>query len=95
MANSLGYEESWLDWVHSIAKLSHSWPRKPLYGVLLITVPVYLAVVNFVSGCAAGGVGTLTSFPFDVLRTRMLSQGEPKVKCIKEEILSWWRVWNM
>lgn len=35
--------------------------------------------VNFVSGCVAGGAGALVSFPFDVLRTRMLSQGEPKL----------------
>ncbi len=35
--------------------------------------------VNFVSGCAAGVSGTLASFPFDVMRTRLISQGEPKV----------------
>ena len=38
-----------------------------------------LKAVNFVSGCVAGGSGTLASFPFDVLRTRFISQGEPKV----------------
>jgi len=39
-----------------------------------------LLVINFVSGCGAGGMATLVSFPFDILRTRMIGQGEPKVR---------------
>lgn len=35
--------------------------------------------VDFVSGSVGGAVATITSFPFDVLRTRMIGQGEPKV----------------
>ena len=31
------------------------------------------------SGCVGGTAATVVSFPFDVLRTRMISQGEPKV----------------
>lgn len=35
--------------------------------------------MDFSSGCVAGTVATAVSFPFDVLRTRMIGQGEPKV----------------
>ena len=41
-------------------------------------VPCLIAV-NFTSGCLAGLVATLTSQPFDTLRTRFIGQGEPKV----------------
>ncbi len=34
------------------------------------------------SGSVGGAVATVTSFPFDVLRTRMIGQGEPKVQAI-------------
>ena len=34
------------------------------------------------SGCVAGTAATAVSFPFDVLRTRMIGQGKPKVLLI-------------
>ena len=36
--------------------------------------------VNFGMGVVAGGVASLASHPFDVVRTRFIGQGEPKVK---------------
>lgn len=39
---------------------------------------------NFFCGSVATGVATLVSFPFDVVRTRFVAQGEPKVRvCIR------------
>ncbi|XP_054715255.1 mitochondrial thiamine pyrophosphate carrier-like [Uloborus diversus] len=35
-------------------------------------------VINFVCGAMAGFIATTGSFPFDVLRTRLVAQGEPK-----------------
>eukprot|EP00731_Ephydatia_muelleri_P024276 Em0016g547a len=35
--------------------------------------------VNFTSGCAAGATATVISQPLDVLRTRFIAQGEPKL----------------
>ena len=39
----------------------------------------FITGVNFMSGCVGGTAATVVSFPFDVLRTRMISQGKPKV----------------
>lgn len=51
-----------------------------MYVYACVCMCMFLCVaVDFMSGCVAGGVATLSSFPFDVLRTRLLSQGEPKV----------------
>ncbi|XP_066991693.2 mitochondrial thiamine pyrophosphate carrier [Anabrus simplex] len=38
----------------------------------------YQSSIYFVSGAAAGCLATLFSFPFDVVRTRLVAQGEPK-----------------
>lgn len=35
--------------------------------------------VSFVSGGVAGAAATLASYPFDLLRTVLAAQGEPKV----------------
>eukprot|EP00887_Chlorella_sp_A99_P003958 scaffold11.g3958.t1 len=35
--------------------------------------------LSFVSGAAAGAAGTVASYPFDLLRTTLAAQGEPKV----------------
>eukprot|EP00951_Prasinocladus_malaysianus_P025571 scaffold224513_cov37-Prasinocladus_malaysianus.AAC.1 len=35
--------------------------------------------VSFASGAAAGVAATIASYPFDLLRTTMAAQGEPKV----------------
>ena len=48
-------------------------------AIIITTFSLVLSGVNFVSGCVGGAVATVTSFPFDVLRTRMIGQGEPKV----------------
>ena len=54
----------------------------------------YRPVVHFVCGGMAGCVATIVSFPLDVLRTRLVAQGEPKV-CIQstyvtyESMLRW------
>ena len=45
------------------------------------TCALYLAV-SFVSGCMAGATATILAFPFDVLKTRMIGQGEPKVSSL-------------
>ncbi|CAH8833895.1 unnamed protein product [Trichobilharzia szidati] len=39
----------------------------------------YKHVSNFVCGCGAGAVATAFSQPFDLLRTRFIAQGEPKI----------------
>nr|CAD7462360.1 unnamed protein product [Timema tahoe] len=39
----------------------------------------YRPLVHFVCGAAAGSLATLISFPTDVIRTRLVAQGEPKV----------------
>ena len=35
--------------------------------------------VSFLSGAVAGAAGTVASYPFDLLRTTLAAQGEPKV----------------
>lgn len=40
-----------------------------------------LTLIHFMCGAAAGGFATICSFPFDVVRTRLVAQGEPKVCC--------------
>lgn len=36
--------------------------------------------VSFVSGAVAGAAATVASYPFDLLRTTLAAQGEPKVQ---------------
>jgi hypothetical protein len=36
-------------------------------------------VVSFASGALAGAAATAASYPFDLLRTTLAAQGEPKV----------------
>lgn len=43
--------------------------------------------LSFVSGALAGCAATLGSYPFDLLRTILASQGEPKVCCLTYESL--------
>lgn len=40
---------------------------------------IYRPVVHFVCGGIAGSLATVFSFPSDVVRTRLVAQGEPKV----------------
>jgi solute carrier family 25 thiamine pyrophosphate transporter 19 len=40
---------------------------------------VYRPMVHFVCGGVAGTLATVLSFPSDVVRTRIVAQGEPKV----------------
>lgn len=35
--------------------------------------------LSFVSGAAAGAAASIASYPFDILRTTLAAQGEPKV----------------
>ena len=51
-----------------------------LQSVSFFVLFFFPIVINFTSGCGAGVVATLVSFPFDILRTRMIGQGEPKVR---------------
>mmetsp|Transcript_13661 Transcript_13661/g.23413 ORF Transcript_13661/g.23413 Transcript_13661/m.23413 type:complete len:356 (-) Transcript_13661:25-1092(-) len=48
-------------------------------------------VENLVTGGLAGGVATVTTYPLDVIRTRLAAQGEPKVyqssMCVVRSIL--------
>lgn len=41
--------------------------------------PEWAPAVSFVSGALAGAAGTVASYPFDLLRTTLAAQGEPKV----------------
>lgn len=41
--------------------------------------PGISTLVSFASGAVAGAAGTLASYPFDLLRTTLAAQGEPKV----------------
>ncbi|GAB4822585.1 hypothetical protein N2152v2_009631 [Parachlorella kessleri] len=41
--------------------------------------PQWRHSVSFVSGALAGAAGTVASYPFDLLRTTLAAQGEPKV----------------
>lgn len=38
--------------------------------------------LSYVSGALAGCAAIVGSYPFDLLRTILASQGEPKVQCI-------------
>jgi len=38
------------------------------------------AAVSFASGAVAGAAATVASYPFDLLRTTLAAQGEPKVR---------------
>lgn len=38
--------------------------------------------VSFVSGAVAGAAATIASYPFDLLRTTLAAQGEPKVQLL-------------
>jgi solute carrier family 25 thiamine pyrophosphate transporter 19 len=40
---------------------------------------IYRPAVHFVCGGIAGSLATVFSFPSDVVRTRLIAQGEPKV----------------
>ena len=44
----------------------------------VIVLISYSNVTNFLTGGAAGIAGTMVSYPFDVVRTRLVAQGEPK-----------------
>lgn len=41
--------------------------------------PSFSPVISFTSGAIAGAAATVASYPFDLLRTTMAAQGEPKV----------------
>lgn len=36
--------------------------------------------LSFLSGAVAGAAATIASYPFDLLRTTLAAQGEPKVR---------------
>lgn len=40
--------------------------------------------LSYVSGALAGCAATIGSYPFDLLRTILASQGEPKVHFLKQ-----------
>lgn len=50
-----------------------------LYLPLKLTT-VYYPVTYFASGAVAASLATAASYPFDVVRTRLVGQGEPKVQ---------------
>lgn len=41
--------------------------------------------LSFVSGALAGCAATIGSYPFDLLRTILASQGEPKVELLLKD----------
>ncbi len=42
--------------------------------------PNWAPVVSLGSGAFAGAAGTIASYPFDLIRTTLAAQGEPKVR---------------
>lgn len=42
-------------------------------------IPLSQTTVSFIGGGVAGAGATLASYPFDLLRTVLAAQGEPKV----------------
>jgi solute carrier family 25 thiamine pyrophosphate transporter 19 len=49
---------------------------------------VYRPMVHFVCGGIAGCLATVFSFPSDIVRTRLVAQGEPKVcRSVEKRIL--------
>jgi len=46
--------------------------------------------LSYVSGALAGCAATLGSYPFDLLRTILASQGEPKVSLILPLVYNTW-----
>lgn len=49
------------------------------YGLTGPDRPTSSSIVSFGSGALAGAAGTVASYPFDLLRTTLAAQGEPKV----------------
>lgn len=50
-------------------------------------------VVSFTSGAIAGAAATVASYPFDLLRTTLAAQGEPKVSlrnrlCVQSDLVA-------
>jgi solute carrier family 25 thiamine pyrophosphate transporter 19 len=43
--------------------------------------------VSFLSGAGAGACATVASYPFDLLRTTLAAQGEPRVSAVKQVLL--------
>ena len=48
--------------------------------------------VSFASGALAGAAATAASYPFDLLRTTLAAQGEPKVGHVGFCIRKHWRL---
>ena len=48
----------------------------------------FAPAVSFVSGAVAGAAATVASYPFDLLRTTLAAQGEPKVKTMYINFIS-------
>jgi hypothetical protein len=69
--------------VSGVNSCSRSFESSLPDAAVLLSV-VYLAdrsstVVSFTSGALAGAAATVASYPFDLLRTTLAAQGEPKV----------------
>lgn len=61
----------------------HAWPDFLFAAGDHIHLSPYL---SYVSGALAGCAATIGSYPFDLLRTILASQGEPKVLSLRHAI---------
>ena len=49
-------------------------------------------LISYASGAVAGMAATCISYPFDLLRTTLAAQGEPKVGTLKAQQPSYWDI---
>lgn len=61
---------------HMLTRMWHDWMVPVIPGDW---VTEKSPITHFTCGCMSGAIATLFSFPFDVVRTRLVAQGEPKI----------------
>ena len=51
-----------------------------LLSIFPVTFPIWLPGWNFLFGYVSGSSATVIAYPLDCLRTRLVGQGEPRVR---------------